>query len=170
MRVRSIKYDLLAWLYEAYKKQPAAKWDIGPFMEEHGISAVASIIEFGNALKKSGHLRVFNGQGYESFKASISILGIDLVSRDVKYEINQLLDGLKNDPEHFYPVVNHLKYLPKTVAVAAEICHYMQNNGLAISRVEKDEVFIKITARGIAHLTNPEGPYNVSGDSLRRIA
>ena len=170
MRVRSIKYDLLAWLYEAYKKNPTAKWDIGPFMEEHGISAVASIIEFGNALKKSGHLRVFNGQGYESFKASISIMGIDLISGDVKAEIFQLLDGLKNDTEHFYPVVNHLKYLPKTVGVAAEVCHNMQNNGLVIMRIETDEVFIRITARGLAYLEQPDGPYNLSGSPLRKIA
>jgi len=171
MRIRSLKYDLLEWLYQAYKKDPAAKWDIGPFMEEHGISAVASILEFGNALKKSGHLRVFNGQGYESFKASISILGIDLISRDVKEEIHQLLDGLKNDQEHYYPVVNHLKYLPKTVDVAAEVCHYMQNNGLVMSRVEVDDVFIRITPRGIEYLNTPEGPYNMGGSNvLRRIA
>lgn len=170
MRVRSIKYDLLAWLYEAYKKNPIAKWDIGPFMEEHGISAVASIIEFGNALKKSGHLAVFNGQGYESFKASISILGIDLISGDVKAEIHQLLNGLKNDTEHFYPVVNHLQYLPKTTEVADALCHYMQNNGLVIVRTEPDEVFIRITPRGIAYLNQPDGPYNISGSPLRKIA
>lgn len=170
MRARSLKYDLLEWLYQAYQKDPQAKWDIGPFMEEHGISAVASLIEFGNALKNSGHLKVFNGQGYESFQASISVLGIDLISDDVKKEIFQLLDGLKNDAEHFYPVVNHLKYLPKTLEVASDVCHYMQNNGLIISRLEHDEVFIKITSRGLAYLQQPSGPYNVSGSPLRKIA
>ena len=170
MRIRSLKYDLLAWLYEAYKKNPSEKWDIGPFLEEHGISAIASIIEFGNALKKSGHLRVFNGQGYESFKASISILGIDLVSRDVKAEIFQLLDGLRNDPDHYYPVINHLKFLPKTHQVVADVCHYMQNNELVLCRVEQDEVFVKITPRGMAYLANPEGPYNITGSPLRKIA
>lgn len=170
MRIRSLKYDLLEWLYQAYQKDPLAKWDVGPFMEEHGISAVTSILEFGNALKNSGHLKNFNGQGYESFQASISILGIDLVSDDVKTEIYQLLDGLKNDPEHFYPVVNHLQYLPKTVEVAAEICHYMQNNGLVVSRLETDDVFIRITTRGIAYLNQPSGPYNLSGSPLRKIA
>jgi hypothetical protein len=170
MRIRSLKYDLLEWLYQAYQKDPLAKWDVGLFMEEHGISAVSSILEFGNALKKSGHLKEFNGQGYESFQASISILGIDLISEDVKNEVHQLLDGLKNDMEHFYPVVNHLQFLPKTTEVAAEICHYMQNNGLIISRTETDDVFIKITAKGIEYLNHPSGPYNMSGSPLRKIA
>ncbi len=170
MRARSLKYDLLEWLYQAYQNDPLAKCDIGPFMEEHGISAVASIIEFGNALKNSGHLKEFNGKGYESFQACISILGIDLISDDVKTEIYQLLDGLKNDPEHYYPVVNHLQQLPKTLEVAAEICHYMQNNGLILSRVEGDDVFIKITERGLAYLLQPSGPYNMSGSPLRKIA
>jgi hypothetical protein len=170
MRIRSLKYDLLEWLYEAYQKDPLAKWDVGPFMEEHGISAVSSIIEFGNALKKSGHLKVFNGKGYESFQASISILGIDLISDDVKKEIFQLLDGLKSDTEHFYPVVNHLRFLPKSAEVASDICHYMQNNGLVESRHEADEVFIRITSRGIAYLSHPNGPYNVSGSLVKKIA
>ncbi len=166
MRIRSIKYDLLAWLYEAYKQNPSAKVDVVPFMEEHGISAVASIIEFGNALRNSGHLKDFDGQGYESFSASISILGIDLISGDVKAELYQLLDGLKTDGEHFYPVVNHLQYLPKTLEVATEVGHYMQNNGLAVVRIEEDEVFIRITERGLAYLDQPEN----SGGTLRRIA
>jgi hypothetical protein len=170
MRVRSLKYDLLEWLYQAYQYDPLAKWDVGPFMEEHGISAVSSIIEFGNALKKSGHLREFNGQGYESFQASISILGIDLISEDVKSEIQQLLEGIKNDFDHFYPVVNHLQFLPKTFEVAAEISQYMQNNGLVFSRIETDDVFIKITEKGIEYLNHPGGPYNMSGSPLRKIA
>lgn len=170
MRARSLKYDLLEWLYQAYQNNPQAKWDIGPFMEEHGISAVASIIEFGNALKKSGHLKAFNGKGYESFQASISILGIDLISDAVKKEVLQLLEGLKNDTEHYYPVVNHLQHLPQTLDVAADLCHYMQNNGLVLSRVESDEVFIKITDKGLAYLLHPSGPYNLSGSPLRKIA
>lgn len=166
MRIRSLKYDLLAWLYTAYKQNPSQKVDIGPFMEEHGISALASIIEFGSALKKSGHLKVFNGNGLESFKSSISILGIDLVSDDVKHEIYQLLDGLRNDPEHYYPVIKHLKYLPNTLEVANELCHYMQNNELVHCRIEADEVFVRITPRGLAYLDNP----NISGSPLRKIA
>lgn len=166
MRVSSLKYDLLAALYEAYKTDPTQLVDISPIMEDHGVYAVTSMVEYGRALKSSGLLKECTGT-IDTFRAAISIQGINLVSSDIKNEVIQLLKGLQDDPHHFYPVKNHLEYLPQTYQCAVDLAHYLNANALAHIRIEEDDVFVQITERGLQYVQSPHDP---SEGSIRLIA
>lgn len=166
MRVSSLKYDLLAALYEAYKANPTGLVDISPIMEDHGVFAVTSMVEYGRALKSSGLLKECTGT-IDTFKAAISIQGINMVSDDIKNEVYQLLNGLKDDPHHFYPVKNHLEFLPQHYQCAVDLAHYLNANALAHIRIEEEDVFIQITDRGLQYIQNPDDP---SKGSVRLIA
>ena len=167
MRIASLKYDLLAALHTAYKTDPARLVDITPIMHDHGVYATTSMLEYGKALKSSGLLKEYTG-GIDTFMARISIQGINQVSVDVKKEVYQLLNGLKADPHHYYPVKNHLEYLPQHYQSAVDIAHFLNANALAHIRIEEADAFIQITERGLQIITDPlDDP---SEDSLRLIA
>ncbi len=152
MRPSDLKYELLEWLYLQYKHNPNGVWDIAPLLEDGGITQESAIIEYGYALKNAGFLKQYSGSTLNSFTAAIDIKGIDLISEDVKKEVYQLLEGIKDDAAHFYPVVGHLQFLPKNITAAKDICRHMETNGLAKVRYDGTETFIKITELGISHI------------------
>lgn len=163
MRVKSLKYDLLVWLYEKYQQKPGLLTDVAPLMNEHGVYALTSIMEFGNALKNSGYLKKFEGTEY-TYLAEISLQGINLISGDLTAEVVQLLNGIKDDDANYYPVLNHLEYLPNQLSVANDVCRFMLENGYVDCRSVEGEMFIRITERGQKFVESPEDP---SGKLLR---
>ena len=169
MRATSLKHDLLAWLYEQYKMGPDIAYDVKDIMSEHGVHALMSIAEYGKALKAAGLIRTFSGTG-EQYLATISMKGIEQISSDIHAEAVQLLTGIKDDPLHYYPVVDHLEFLPKTFTVANDFCSYLNANGLAQVKVSDDDVFIRITARGLQFIGSPQDPSDSGDSGIRMIA
>lgn len=169
MRIASLKHDLLAWLYEGYIKDPNALYDIQEILNEHGICATTSIMEYGKALKSGGYLKDYCGN-MDTFLASISMVGIQYISDDIQKEVYQLLKGIKEDPANYYPVVNHLEYLPKHYQTAVDLCNYMNANGYAQVKVKDDDVFIRITERGINYVADPAYPSDEQTSGMRLIA
>lgn len=159
----------MAWLYEQYKQGPDKAYDVKEVMSEHGVHALMSIAEYGKALKAAGLIRTFSGTG-EQYLATISIKGIEQISTDIHQEALQLLTGIKDDPLHYYPVVDHLEYLPKTFAAANDLCAYLNANGLAQIKVTEDDVFIRITERGMQFVGNPNDPSESGDRNIRLIA
>lgn len=169
MRVASLKHDLLAWLYEQYKQDPERAFDVKEVMNEHGVHALMSIAEYGKALKAAGLIRTFSGTG-DQYLATISIKGISLISNDIHEETVQLLTGLKDDPLHYYPVKDHLAFLPKHFSAANDLCSYLNSNGLAQVKVDDEDIFIRITARGLQYIGNPQDPSESGDNSVLKIA
>lgn len=159
----------MAWLYEQYKQGPDIAYDVKQVMNEHGVHALMSIAEYGKALKAAGLIRTFSGTG-EQYLATISMNGIELISNDIHAETTQLLTGIKDDPLHYYPVVDHLEYLPKTFTAANDLCSYLNANGLAQVKVTEDDVFIRITERGLQFIGNPIDPLKSGDSNMRMIA
>lgn len=166
MKATTLKNDLLSTLYTNYKLDQSGVFDIQQVLNDHGVGATTSMLEYGKALKSAGLLKDYRGNE-DSFMASISIAGINCITNDVKNEIRQLLIGVKDDPAHFYPVMNHLEFLPKTYQATLDLCHFMHENDYADIKITDDDVFIRITDRGLAYIGDSADP---SDENIRLIA
>ncbi|MDX2002208.1 MAG: hypothetical protein SFW35_07240 [Chitinophagales bacterium] len=150
MRVALLKKELLNWLYGQYQLQPDKPVNIAPMVMESGINTVDGVLDYGRTLVNAGLITEGNHKGREVFLATITIKGIDYVSPDIEKETQQLLKGIQADAVHFYPVTRHLEYLPKHHKAAIDFCQYLHANDWADIKITDDDVFIRITERGLA--------------------
>jgi hypothetical protein len=152
MRVARLKYVILEWLYEQYKAAPEQAHNIVPLMMDNGINTVSGVLDYGRALVNSGLITEGDHHCEEVFLAAITIKGIEQISSDIQQETIQLLKGIKDDTAHYYPVVNHLEFLPKKHRSAIDLCNHLHANDLLSLKITDDDVFIRITERGLAYL------------------
>jgi hypothetical protein len=152
MRVARLKYVILEWLYEQYKTTPEHAHNIVPLMMDNGINTVSGVLDYGRMLVNSGLITEGDHHCEEVYLASITVKGIEQISADVQKETEQLLKGIKDDTAHYYPVVNHLNFLPRTHKAAIDLCQHLHANDLLDLKLTDDDVFIRITQRGLAYL------------------
>lgn len=142
----------LTWLFERYKENPNASWDIAN-MNDHS----QNVHELGEYLVRKGFVRNHTVLENGGFSCSITTLGITQVSNvlnDVKYTILEAV--IENDQRS---VMEILSVQPEHVKLAHDYTNYLKRAGIIECIFHKDDVFATPTFYGREWYQANKRPY-----------
>ena len=159
MNVSELKTHVLNWLYEQYKLNPTATWDIAVKLKEYELTAPQEIIDLGFLLKKNGLVKDNSGTRGNTFFATISLRGIKSISSDLDSMEYHLLMELIQEGKDQLSLMEHFNFEPEQFQRAHDFASYMKNRGLLECTFHHSDVIVRINLQGREYYENNQARF-----------